>query len=401
MNKHLINTEFLFPSDFSLNTFVQLQAEEPFSESAVSFLNALAIELRNDPLSAGYTELITLAFFLRKANLLQLKKKYYPPYNTRVGRGIVFHISPSNTPVNFAYSLVSGILSGNLNIVRLPSRKFKQTDIILHAILALHKRPEFHPFSGRILLVRYDKADSATAFFSSICDARIIWGGNRAVEEIKKNRLPVNGIDVLFADKYSICIINSDTFVRENFPKTLAQGFYNDTFLFDQNACTSPHLVVWLGSNENVRESKKMFWANLFDLVQKRYDVKPYSGIDKLAAFYHQAIHLEGIKKTSMPDNQIWRIELKELTEDIDKYRSNCGYFAEYTANSLLDIRPVLSKKNLTIACYGIQKEEWIACGARLNMNLMDQIKPVGKTSEFSLFWNGYNLIETLSTSCL
>jgi hypothetical protein len=397
MNSHLKDIEFLSPPDFDLNCFTQIEKEEPFSENSISFLNALSILLRNDPESNDFPELASLAFFFRKANLIHLKEIYYPHNGLRIGKGIVFHITPSNVPVNFAYSLGAGILSGNLNIVRLPSKKFKQVDIVLKAIQALGESREFQLFSRRMLLVRYDKLISATAYFSSLCDVRLIWGGDIAIEEIKKNNLPPKATDVTFADKYSICIINADKYKEERSPEKIAHAFYNDTFLFDQNACTSPHLIVWMGSDEHVSESQQIFWDHLHDLVKKRYDFQPLSAVNKLAAFCNQAIHLGEIRKTSMPDNLIWRTEIKELSEDLDKYRGNCGYFVEYKAASLLELSRIISEKHQTIACYGVQKEDWTQFNAQNNLDVMDRIRPVGKTSDFSLTWDGYNLIDTLS----
>ncbi len=401
MHNQLKNIKILFPEHVNLSGFVQMQTEEPFSENAISFLNALAIILRNNPQSKDFPEIVTFAFFCRRANLIQLKKTYYAQNNTRTGRGIVFHISPSNMPVSFAYSLVSGILSGNLNIVRLPSKKFKQVDIICEAIQALSEKPEFQLFAQRMLLVRYDKLSSATAYFSSICDARIIWGGDLAVQEIKKNSLAAKAIDVTFADKYSICIINADSYIHENSPQKVARLFYNDTFLFDQNACTSPHLIVWLGSDENVAASKQLFWDNLYHLVREQYHLQAHFAIDKLATFYNQAIHLGEIKKTAMPDNLIWRIELHELPEDMAKYRCNGGYFVEYKAASLSELSGIISKQHQTIACYGIEKEEWVRFSVQKKLDVMNRIRPIGKTSEFSLHWDGYNLIDTLSIPLL
>ncbi len=397
MRNHFKNIEVLFPKDFNLNKIVQMQAEEAFSENAISFLNALSILLRNDPQSTDFPEIAAFAFFCRKANLIQLKKVYSPPANRRTGRGIVFHISPSNMPMNFAYSLVSGILSGNLNIVRLPSKKFKQVDMVCQAIQELSEKAEFQLFSQRMLLVRYDKLSSATACFSSICDARIIWGGDQAVREIKKISLSAKAIDVSFGDKYSICVMNADKYIHERSPKKIARAFYNDTFLFDQNACTSPHLIVWLGSGKNVSASQQLFWDHLYNLVKKRYHLQAHSAIDKLSTFYNQAIHLKGIKKTPMPDNLIWRIELQELTDSLDKYRGNCGYFVEYKASSLPELSCIICKKHQTIASYGIEKEEWLQLSRQLKLNVNDRIRSIGKTSEFSLSWDGYNLIDTLS----
>ena len=30
----------------------------------------------------------------------------------------------------------------------------------------------------------------------------------------------------------------------------ICNGFYNDTFLVDQNACSSPHLIYWVGKKK-------------------------------------------------------------------------------------------------------------------------------------------------------
>ncbi|MCE3229478.1 MAG: acyl-CoA reductase [Bacteroidetes bacterium] len=397
MNSQLENIEFYFPDKFNQDDFIQLLPEEPFSENAISFLNALSNVLRNNPECDNFPEIITFAFFCRQANIIQLKKIYYPENNKRTGRGVVFHISPSNMPMNFAYSLVSGILSGNTNIVRLPSKKFTQVDMVLKAIKSLGDKQEFLSFTKRMLLVRYDKMNSATSYFSSVCNARIIWGGDSAISEIKKNKLPAKAIDLTFGDKYSICLINANQFIHEVFPEKTVQSFYNDTFLFDQNACTSPHLIVWFGSNENIKNSKQIFWDNLYDLVEKKYHFQAHSVIDKLNTFYNQAIQMDGIKKVTMPDNLIWRVELQELPEDVDKHRCHCGYFVEYTAESLSELSGIISKKYQTIACYGFEKKDWSGFNIKNDLNVSDRLKPIGKTSDFSLTWDGYNLIDTLS----
>lgn len=401
MHEHLKDIEFIFPRDADPVNFLQLVPEEAFSENAISFLNSLSVLLMNDPRSNDFPEIITFAFFCRRANSVELKKMYCSQSDKRNGRGIVFHIPPSNMPLNCAYSLVSGILSGNLNIIRLPSKRFKQIEIITEAIEILNKRPEFKLFSQRTMFIRYDKLSSATAYFSSICDARIIWGGDTSVEEIQKNSLSANAVDVAFADKYSICVINADSFVQEEKPQRFAQSFYNDTFLFDQNACTSPHLIVWLGNNENIRRSKQIFWNHLHDLVKEQYDLQPMSAIDKLTAFYKHAIKTDGIYRIAMPDNLIWRIEIKQLSEDINKHRCNSGYFLEYNAASLAELADIITKKPQTIASYGIRKEEWDQLGLQKKIDLTDRIKPIGKTSEFSLTWDGINLIDALSVRAI
>ena len=119
-----------------------------------------------------------------------------------------------------------------------------------------------------------------------------------------------------------MCVINADQFVDEQNPDKVAAGFYNDTYLFDQNACTSPHLVIWTGSNENVRLSRKVFWDHLQRVVvNKKYELEAITAVDKLTAFYKLAIETEGFHKIETRDNILWRGELSQLPDNIDEFR--------------------------------------------------------------------------------
>ena len=397
MTENLIDIEFLFPKEPSMDNLVQIPGEEPFSGNAIAYLDALAHILNKDPRTKNYPDVATFAFFCRKGNLLQLKKKCLSENSFRLGRGLVFHITPSNMPVTFAYSLVFGIISGNVNIVKVSSKKYAQADIICNAIYELSKERKYQLFSARHALISYHAENSATAYFSSICDVRIIWGGNARIDEIRKNKLPPRSFDVTFADRYSLCVINADKFNDEKSPERVVSGFYNDTYLFDQNACSSPHLIVWLGTDENVEAAKRKFWNKVYNLVKSRYILQPHSAVDKLTTFYYQAVQSEGIKKADMPDNLIWRIELIELRKDIDTYRCNGGYFSEYKASSLRELSNVFSNKFQTLSYYGIEKEELIQFITQLKPIGIDRIVPIGKTTDFSLTHDGFNLIDTLS----
>ena len=57
-----------------------------------------------------------------------------------IGRGLAYHIAPSNIPINFAYSLVFGLLSGNTNIVRLSSKNFIQIKLLCDLFFKILKK---------------------------------------------------------------------------------------------------------------------------------------------------------------------------------------------------------------------------------------------------------------------
>jgi len=49
------------------------------------------------------------------------------------------------------------------------------------------------------------------------------------------------------------------------------------------------------------------------------------------------------------------------------------------------------------MAYYGIEPGEFRQFILQVKPNGIDRIVPIGKTTEFSLTWDGFNLIETLS----
>ena len=250
------------------------------------------------------------------------------------------------------------LLSGNFNIVRVPSKKFEQTEIIVNAINKLAQVSKYSNISNRIILVSYDRNSDATKEFSRDCDVRIIWGGDETISQIRENSLQPRAFDITFADRYSLCVINGDEFVNEPRPEKVVEGFFNDTFLFDQNACTSPHSVVWIGSSKKVEKAKNIFWEKLYLLVKSRYEIQPVSAIDKLTNFYSQAIQTDRILLEHRKDNMIFRVKLNDLKDDIDCFRSNSGYFSEYHASSLMELSKIINKKYQTLSYYGFTKEK-------------------------------------------
>ncbi|HQN15278.1 MAG TPA: acyl-CoA reductase [Bacteroidales bacterium] len=396
MLKNFKEIKTIYPQEPDLDLMIKTNPGVPFDEQCVDFLNELSVQLYKDPRTKAYPDVATFAFFCRKANILQLKSNYSHG-GQRIGRGLIFHVAPSNVPLNFAYSLLCGLLSGNSNIVRVPSKEFVQVGIICEALHKIREKEESRGFSSRILLVRYDHQTNATDYFSSLCDVRIIWGGDNTIETIRKSKIPPRSFDVTFADRYSFCIINADEYIKEPTPDKIAQSFYNDTYLFDQNACTAPHLVIWLGSSSDVEKAKNIFWHELHKIVKEKYHVQPVIAVDKLSSFYGQSLRSPGIKKIPSQDNLLWRVELKKLPDNIDEFRCSSGYFSEYHACSLSEIAPIINRKFQTITYWGLNKKELSEFMEKSKPFGIDRIVPIGRSMEFSLVWDGFDLIRVLS----
>src|SRR5258706_14143435 len=136
-----------------------LRTLRPFSDEVVLFLNALSQTLMADQEAKGYPDVITFGFFCRKANIERLKETYKTEISYLLGRGVPFHIAPANVPVNFAYSLVCGLLAGNACIVRAPGKPFPQTGIVCRAMQEVFESGAFRPLRDYVAIVRYGRDD--------------------------------------------------------------------------------------------------------------------------------------------------------------------------------------------------------------------------------------------------
>jgi hypothetical protein len=153
-----------------------------------------------------------------------------------------------------------------------------------------------------------------------------------------------------------------------------------------------------LGSKENVEQAKIIFWNELQKVVIAKYSaVQPIIAIDKLTTFYTQALGKSIIRKVTTPNNHLWRVELKELKNDIDIHRCAGGYFSEYHAGSLIELNLVINKTYQTMAYYGIAKSDLMQFVKKNRLIGIDRIVPIGRTSEFSITWDGFELITTLT----
>lgn len=174
----------------------KIHAAKVFSDSAVDYLNQLSKTLFKDERTKAYPDVGTFAFYCRSGNIRALKNKYDYVNAFRLGRGLIFHVAPSNVPVNFAYSLLAGLLSGNNNIVRLPSKNFEQVQIIIDAIDFLATQEKFQSVSNGIVLIQYDNTDdSISEYLSAICNVRIIWGGDETIKNVRKCALSPRAFD--------------------------------------------------------------------------------------------------------------------------------------------------------------------------------------------------------------
>ena len=322
----------------------------------------------------------------------------YSNLKNRLGRGLVFHIAPSNVPLNFGYTFIFGLLSGNANIIKIPSKYFPQNEILIYLINHLFKKEKYQELKKTNAFLQYPQKNSITKYLSSACDVRIIWGGDSTIEKIRSFPIPVRSMDLSFADRVSVCLIDSDQLKIQNESSLdrLIKSFFNDTFIMDQNACSSPKLILWRGKSKNVR-IKNRFWKKLSDFTKNKIELDFFIANRKYLKFCETILQLKNIIKFQSYDNFISRLSLESLPKDIDKYFGNSGFFFEYDIKNLNDINHILNPKYQTMTYFGVEKETIVSFIEKLNVNAFDRVVPLGSALEIELTWDGYDMIRSLT----
>ncbi len=389
MQTDLSKITFLVGNPDDLRTIGNFSVKRSFDEDVLVFLNEISKNLMHNSTAKNYPDVVTLAFWLRKASLNEIKNSSLCPKHTaRVGRGVAFHISPSNVPINFAYSLFTGVLAGNANIVRVPSKEFVQISMVADAInRSLENHKEIKPY---IFLIRYDHDKQINDCLSSMADVRVIWGGDSTISELRKSEIPPRSTEITFADRYSIAVIDSDSYLSSDNKKRIAEDFYNDTYLTDQNACTSPRLVVWTG--DQIEEAKQIFWNEEYELVKQKYSIQAVQSVDKLVNACLIGAKNQWCHEISHLDNLLVRVKVEKIDHDIMDYRGNSGLFYEYDCSDIREIRDICNDTKCQTVGY-IGNPEMIKPLVDSGIKGVDRVVPIGQTMNYDLIWDGYDLI--------
>lgn len=385
--------EYLVGKKSKLNIF-----QNPFNTNVVNFLNDFSKKLDKSLKRKMYPDIKALSFFCRKQHILSLKKKHTDENAVRFGIGLLFHITPSNIPTNFAYSLIFGLITGNSNIVKVPIKKFEEIDIICKALKHVLTIKKYTRIQNMISIIRYDSGnDQLTKKYSEMCDGRLIWGGDETINNIRKFPIKSKSLDVPFSDRYSISLLNSEKFLNLKKVETsnLIKRFYNDTYAVDQNACSSPHIVLWKGRSNSKASNK--FWNYLSNFVKKNYDSPLISSVDNYSRLASDLIKKKNISSFKKYSKSLYVVKIKKLNPNSFIEKSKWGFFYECNINDLKEIGFTTNRSLQTLTYFGFLKKDIKTLLEEKKFNGIDRAVPIGQALNINLIWDGYDLSKILS----
>ena len=227
-------------------------------KKAEEFVKNFSKSILLDQHSRTFPELIVLANFFKREKIF-LSSNINKNKFIQVPLGKTFHIAPSNVDTIFLYSSLIALLCGNICLIRISSNQNPQLDFViekLNTALSNHMLMQ-----ERLLLFNYEHDAEITKRISNLVESRVVWGGDDTVKEIRS--IPMNPLarEIVFPNRFSLTIIKSSSILKSQIvSKDTIKGFFNDTNYFNQQACSSPKLIIWLGSDQDNSQARNIFW---------------------------------------------------------------------------------------------------------------------------------------------
>ena len=112
---------------------------------------------------------------------------------------------------------------------------------------------------------------------------------------------------------------------------------------------------------------------------------------------HQNEISLEKIKNFTKHKNFIYRILLDRLPNNLDSLRGKYGFFYEFETNDINEIAKVINKSFQTLTYFGFKKSFILNFVERNRLLGIDNVVPIGNALDIGVFWDGYDVIRSLS----
>ena len=196
----------------------------------------------------GETALVEIAAFLERSNLEQKLKcelgsvKPFLPMRTRYDDqvfeawaplGLLAHIAPSNAPSVAPLSVLEGLLSGNVNILKISASDGEFPQLFLKALLDHDATGELKHF---VIAARFSSSKKEwMQQILGVADGIAAWGGEEAVASIRGLANPAARL-IEWGHKISLIYATRSKAADPAFLEQAAR----EICLFEQQACSSP-----------------------------------------------------------------------------------------------------------------------------------------------------------------
>jgi len=374
------------------------QPSQPFSDELVMLLGTISSELLRNPVMRALPQYVALGYWLRAAAVRALAEEGrsgFGPHEIAAARGLALHLPPSNVDTIFVYSWALSVLAGNANIVRLPATFSPAARTAVEIIVdALNNAGE----ENRHLFCSYPYGGDLERSLSSLCDLRIIWGGDAKVDAVSRVPIRPDGLSIGFSDRHSLALIAVPAYAQadDRIRDELATKLFNDAYWFDQMGCSSPRLLGWVGASSDLDALSKDLYRRLGGVIQsKSYAVEPAVAVSKLVLT--NDLLAEGWARHGVRySNELQVVDVAEPAVALEKHGGG-GFFSQSRFATLADVAAIATRKLQTITHFGFDEDQLTSLARAIAGRGGYRIVPIGQALNFAPTWDGVPLLSHMT----
>lgn len=237
-----------------------------------------------------------------------VKEKNYP-------LGVLMHIGAGNALGLSAFSVIEGLLSGNINILKLPENEAGLSSKILLRLIEIE--PKLKPYIYVIDVS--SKNTEIIKKFIEISNAVTVWGSDEAIQAIRQLAPPSLPI-IEWGHRLSFAYFTENEHIQRDL-----EGLALDICLTDQLYCSSPQCVFYETDNINELDT----FANSLSIC-----------IDHIATKYPSSVRPINVQAQITLTKELLKMEeilgeKRLITDDEKQYSVMIDYNAELKASPL------------------------------------------------------------------
>ena len=373
---------------------------EIFDDVAIKFLSKLSQELLCKELKIEeYKDFKGFGFWIREANLINMRD-LRTDINCRVGRGVSFHIAPSNIAANSLYTLAFGLLSGCPSIIRLSNKNIDELKSVMQLIQKTLKSSKFTKLANKISFINYEHDRAINNYFSSLADSRIIWGGDETIQIFKSFKTASHCLDIVFPNKVSSSLLSSKWLVSSDINERAnkADLFARDIGLFSQMACSSPKSMIILKDQKlSYKRILLDFFKNCDLCLSKKNWLPENQSLENFKSSIDICMELQNFKCIFKGTNLSVFFADKSKFNEINNFKTKDSCILLSEVDSIEEALSLLPKNNQTIVCIGLKKEIKKKVVQKGMLGGTNRFVSPGNALNMNIYWDGYDIVSLLS----
>lgn len=368
--------------------------QQPFSLAAplaVESTETLTV-LGQQLLQQSSPTLKALGFWLRPANL-QAMAHTLPPHGHWRPRGQVLQIAPANVDLLFIYVALLALWMGNHCWVRLASQQGEDEAVLITLLEQLSQQPEHQSCLTRLHLFRSEHNEPALQALAAAVDMRVLWGSDASLARLSQWPKSAHCQELLMGHKHSLALLKAEAILQQPAEHWVA-AFIRDAFSLQQQACSSPRTLVWVGTKEQVSEAQQHFWQAISPAVPAWSEAALLER--ELAC---QRLALEGLLEADAaagPQLGWQRCRVQCLSDAQQQLHPGLGLFYELSLQQLDELANQLAPVHQSATFFGWQREELVNWAVNHRVMGLDRIEPMGEALRFHPIWDGEALLPRL-----